>query len=212
MYRIRNMDSDLNQVAIVIDDDKIIRSQLSKLLERAGISVRTYTSAIDFLSDPAPDSHGCLLLDVDMPGMTGLELQLALIERGIRLPIIFLTGHGTISMAVSAIKAGAVTFLEKPVDNRLLLDAVTLAFEHDRKRQIEESEQSFRQQLLDQLTLRERQTMDCLVEGQSNKEIARTLNISVRTVEIYRARVMQKLSADSVAELVKLGLQKVTDK
>lgn len=208
------MDSDLNQVAIVIDDDKIIRSQLSKLLERAGISVRTYTSAIDFLSDPAPDSHGCLLLDVDMPGMTGLELQLALIERGIRLPIIFLTGHGTISMAVSAIKAGAVTFLEKPVDNRLLLDAVTLAFEHDlRKRQIEESEQSFRQQLLDQLTLRERQTMDCLVERtiEQRRLPVPSTSASARSKSTVRAS-SKKLSADSVAELVKLGLKKVTDK
>lgn len=199
------------QTVYVVDDDKLIRTQLVGLLERAGIAAKAYASAFVFLAELDSEQRGCLLLDVNMPGMTGLELQAVLAKRGIRLPIVFLTGYGTIPMAVDAIKAGATGFLEKPIDNRFLLEAVMRAFEEDSRLRAREDEQSARQQLLGKLTPRELQVMDCLIGGKSNKEIARTLDISVRTVEIHRAHVMEKLSADSVADVVRLVMQATGD-
>lgn len=200
------MDSALTQIVAIVDDDQSMRLLLTRLLERAGIAVKAYASAIEFLSDLDHERRGCLLLDVNMPDMTGLELQEVLANRNIHLPIIFLSGYGSIPMAINALKAGAVTFLEKPVESRLLLEAVMQALEHDRQQQIRENEQAARQIRLSRLTGREREVMNCLAEGKSNKELARELDISVRTVEIHRARVLEKLSADSVADIVRLVL------
>ena len=192
------------ETVFVVDDDKIIRQQLLRLLEKAGFSAQPFASASELLAAIDATRSGCLLLDVNMPGMSGLELQKALGERNIRLPIIFLTAHGTIPMAVEAIRAGAVTFLEKPVVSSLLIEAVTQAVEHDWAQHRIIDEQLLREKRLEQLTDRERQVMDAVVRGMTNKDIAKMLGISFRTVEFHRARLMEKLEAESVADLIRM--------
>ena len=199
------MPSSHADTVFVVDDDNFVRQQLTRLLAKAGWHVQTFASGAELLAGLAVAQPGCLLLDVSMPGMSGLELQTELRTRGIQTPVVFLTGHGTIPMAVDALRAGAVTFLEKPVVSQAVFEAVTLALNHDRERRRNEESCAVRTQQLGALTQREREVMEQVVNGLSNKEIARVLGISFRTVEYHRANLMAKLSADSVADLIRLS-------
>ncbi len=189
----------------IVDDDDAVRRFLSGLIESVDLRVEAYASAQDFLAAYEPDRPGCLVLDVRMPGMSGLELQRELVERAIDLPVIVLTGHGNVQVAVHAMKAGAVDFVEKPFDNELLLDRIQKAVAESvraRGERITRDEIAQRVQLL---TPRERQVLDLVVAGETNKGVARQLDISERTVEIHRANVMRKMHAKTLAELVKMA-------
>ena len=188
----------------VIDDDKAIRHFLRGLIASVNLRVEAFTSAQEFLAAYRSSSPGCLLLDIRMPGMSGLELQQELSVRGIDLPVIVLTGHGNVQVAVHAMKAGAVDFIEKPFNNELLLDRVQKAVAKSvdtYEDRIKRDEILNRRKLL---TPRERQVLDLVVAGESNKGIARHLHISEKTVEIHRANVMGKMRAKSLADLVKI--------
>ena len=188
----------------VVDDDEAVRRFLCGLIGSVGLRAEAYASAQDFLEAYQSGRPGCLLLDIRMPGMSGLELQRELVERAPDLPVIILTGHGNVQVAVHAMKAGAVDFIEKPFNNELLLDRIqkavakSLRADSNRVRQDEISDRIRR------LTARERQVLDQVVAGQTNKGIARHLDISERTVEIHRAKVMEKMCAKSLADLVKM--------
>ena len=189
-------------VVFIVDDDDAVRRFLSGLIESVELPVEAYASARDFLTAYQPGRPGCLVLDVRMPGMSGLELQRELAERAIDLPVIVLTGHGNVQVAVHAMKAGAVDFVEKPFDNELLLDriqkAVAESVRADGER-VKRNEIANRMRLL---SPRERQVLDLVVAGETNKGVARHLDISERTVEIHRANVMRKMRARSLADLV----------
>jgi FixJ family two-component response regulator len=188
----------------VIDDDKAVRHFLRGLIASVNLRVEAYASAQEFLATYRSSSPGCLLLDLRMPGMSGLELQQELSVRGIDLPVIVLTGHGNVQVAVHAMKAGAVDFIEKPFNNELLLDRVQKAVAESVEAydsRAKRDEILRRQELL---TPRERQVLDLVVAGESNKGIARHLHISEKTVEIHRANVMGKMQAKSLADLVKM--------
>lgn len=188
----------------VIDDDKAVRHFLRGLIASVNLRVEAFTSAQEFLAAYRSSSPGCLLLDIRMPGMSGLELQQELSVRGIDLPVIVLTGHGNVQVAVHAMKAGAVDFIEKPFNNELLLDRVQKAVAKSvdtYEDRIKRDEILNRRKLL---TPRERQVLDLVVAGESNKGIARHLHISEKTVEIHRANVMGKMQAKSLADLVKI--------
>ncbi len=189
-------------VVFIVDDDDAVRRFLSGLIESVELPVEAYASARDFLAAYEPGRPGCLVLDVRMPGMSGLELQRELAERAIDLPVIVLTGHGNVQVAVHAMKAGAVDFVEKPFDNELLLDriqkAVAESVRADGER-VKRNEIANRMRLL---SPRERQVLDLVVAGETNKGVARHLDISERTVEIHRANVMRKMRAKSLADLV----------
>ncbi len=190
----------------VVDDDDAVSSSLSWLLESIGLRVRTYRNALDFIAAMDIDPWGCLVLDVRMPGMSGLELQQRLRDRDVGLPVIFITGHGGVANAVKAIKAGAVDFLEKPFDDQTLLDRVQQAIDASSEAR---RCRSVRAALLDRyalLTPREREVMDLVVEGRPNKVIAQMLGLSSKTVEAHRAHVMEKMAARSLTELVKQSL------
>lgn len=188
----------------IIDDDEAVRRFLSGLIASVGLHVETYASAQEFLDADEPSQPGCLLLDIRMPGMSGLELQKELASRNIRIPIIILTGHGNVQVAVHAMKAGAVDFIEKPFNNELLLDRIQMAVaesvDADTTR-VKQDEIAHRMELL---TPREHQVLDIVAAGETNKGIARRLDISEKTVEIHRARVMEKMQAKSLADLVKM--------
>ena len=188
----------------VIDDDKAVRHFLRGLIASVNLRVEAFASAQEFLAAYRSSSPGCLLLDIRMPGMSGLELQQELSVRGIDLPVIVLTGHGNVQVAVHAMKAGAVDFIEKPFNNELLLDRVQKAVAKSvdtYEDRIKRDEILNRRKLL---TPRERQVLDLVVAGESNKGIARRLHISDKTVEIHRANVMGKMQAKSLADLVKM--------
>ena len=178
----------------VVDDDMVVRQALELLIGTAGYPVRVFANAEDFLAACGPMTRGCLILDVRMPGMDGPTLQRVLHERGIKLPIIFLTAHGNIPLTVRTIKAGAVDFLTKPVEAKQLFERIRMAMELN-ARFVEAQER------LAELTEREQEVMMLAVTGKSNKEIARMLDISPRTVEIHRSRVMHKTNAASLVEL-----------
>jgi two-component system response regulator FixJ len=188
----------------IVDDDPAVRAGLGALLEVSGYAAEAFESAEDFLARAAPPSSGCVLVDVRMPGMSGLELQRELKRRAIALPVVVITGHGDIPMAVAALKAGAVDFLEKPFDSDALLAAVEQAVNRAAPQGETDADLAAR---LEQLTPRERQVMDLVVAGLPNKTIAFRLGIAVRTVEIHRARVMEKIGARNLAHLVRLALQ-----
>jgi two-component system, LuxR family, response regulator FixJ len=189
----------------VVDDDAAIRDSLRMLLEAAGLAVRTYPSAPLFL-DAVGGILGCVLTDVRMPGMDGLELQRRLNERGLRLPVIVMTGQGDIPVAVRAMKAGAVDFLEKPFSDEALLGAVRRALAEGERREALEHQADEAQRRLAALTAREREVLDLLVDGLSTKAIANELGASPRTIEVHRARVFEKLHARSLPELVRLAI------
>lgn len=191
---------------VVIDDDASVLRATGFLLEKAGYLIAPFASAEDFLMTEEPTKADCILLDVRMPGMNGIELQETLIERKEPAPIVFMSGHSDIPLAVRAMKLGATDFLEKPFGEEPLLAAVGRAVqlgEQSREAMIQRDEV---EKLIAQLTPREHQVMDLVVAGGSNKTIARDLDISPRTVEVYRARVMDKMGTDSLAELVQLIL------
>ncbi len=192
----------------VVDDDESMRTALLELLAAAGFEARGYASTGEFLLHPAPDRPGCVLLDVRLPGPSGLELQAALRRQGVALPVVFLTGHADVATSVLAMKAGAVDFLEKPVGREVLLEALYRAIARDasvRTAREESQEQSVR---LAALTPREREVFDRIVAGKRNKEIAAELGIGLRTVKAYRAQLMVKLGVASPAELGRLAGQR----
>jgi FixJ family two-component response regulator len=190
----------------VVDDDRAMRDSLSWLLDSVGLRVRSYATAADFLADHDPAQPGCLVLDVRMPGMSGLDLQAELARRGVELPTIVITGHAEVSMAVRAVKAGAIDFIEKPFSDQLLLDRVRQALEIDLEaREVRRRREDARRRLAT-LSGREREVLNLVVAGKANKEIAFELGVSPKTVEVHRAHVMSKMCVDSLAELIRITL------
>ena len=194
-------------VVHVVDDDESLRAALRRLLTAAGYSVAAYASAGEFLLRPPADAPGCLLLDLRMPGPSGLDLQQALDQHGIRLPVIFLTGHGDLATGIRAMKAGAVDFLSKPVEREPLLAAVERALALDAARRVASAAEADLQSRFAQLTARERDVFDLVVAGRLNKQIADALGIAERTVKAQRAQVMSKLGAANAAELGRIAAQ-----
>lgn len=190
----------------VVDDDPGVRAALSLLMKSVGLNVEVFAGAREFLTAYQPERPGCLVLDVRMPGMNGLELQEELRTRGIAIPVIILTGYGDVPMAVRAVQAGAVDFIEKPFREEVLLERVWGALRQDAARRRDEVEIKETRKRLGLLTPRERQVLDLVVAGKQNKVIAADLGISMKTVEFHRSRIMDKLQADSVATLVRMVL------
>jgi FixJ family two-component response regulator len=194
-----------SQVVFVIDDDASMRDAVSRLLNAVGLTVQTFASAREFLAGRLPDVPGCAVLDVRLPGLSGLDLQREMVERGIHIPVIFITGHGDIPMSVQAMKAGAVEFLTKPFRDQDLLDAVRSGIQLDRQGRKERAELAELRDGLRQLTPREREVMSLVVAGLLNKQIALRLGTSEKTIKIHRSHVMQKMRADSLADLVRMS-------
>lgn len=191
----------------VVDDDAAVRDALKLLLRSVGHAVETYGSAQEFLEAYGEDRPGCLVLDIRMPGMSGLELQQKLNEKHSILPIIFITGHGDVPMAVEAMQAGAVDFIQKPFRDQDLIDRINQALEKDSANRAALGERNDIRRRLETLTPREREVLDLVVHGKANKVIAGDLKLSQRTVEIHRARVMEKMQASSLAHLVRMVLE-----
>jgi FixJ family two-component response regulator len=196
----------------VIDDDDGVRSALQTLLRSVGLRVSTFGSPAEFLASQRPDGPSCLVLDVRLPGLSGLDFQAELTKAEIRVPIIFITGHGDIPMTVRAMKAGAVEFLSKPFRDQDLLDAVQLGLDRDRARRESDKTMSGLQQAFRALSAREQQVMPLVTQGLMNKQIAAEIGVSEITVKVHRGNVMRKMGAKSVADLVRmadaLGLQR----
>jgi FixJ family two-component response regulator len=192
-------------VVYVVDDDLSSRRSLEFLLRASGLNVRAFASAKEFLAFPRSDSPTCLILDVRMPGLTGLELQGELTKAGLHFPIIFMTGHGDIPMSVQAMKAGAVEFLTKPYRQDDMLRAITLAIASDRVAHRERLEMAELEKRHARLTPREREVMASVVTGLLNKQVAAELGASEKTIKAHRARVMQKMEAASLADLVRMS-------
>jgi two-component system response regulator FixJ len=190
----------------IIDDDDALRDSLTFLLLSAGIEAKSYDSAASFLNDPQRGTSGCIITDVRMPGMSGIDLLRKLKSDGVTVPVIVMTGHGDVPLAVEAMKLGAFDFIEKPFDDDALLMSVRGALGVQEKHAREESQRQEIENRLAQLSTRERQVLDGLVAGQANKVIAFELGISPRTVEIYRANVMTKMQANSLSDLVRMAL------
>jgi FixJ family two-component response regulator len=189
----------------VVDDDPAVLKSLARLLRSARLDVATFSSPREFLERHDPSAPGCCVLDVAMPGLNGLELQEALTAKGSELPIIFLTGHGDIPMSVQAMKRGALDFLTKPVHDEDLLKAVHVAIEKDRLQRQTRAEVTEIQQRLATLTPREREVMEHVISGQLNKQTAADLGTVEKTIKVHRARVMEKMKVQSLAELVRLA-------
>lgn len=183
-----------------------MRTSLQWLIESAGLPVKTFSSAAEFLTAYRPEQAGCLLVDVRMPGMTGLELQAHLAQQGKRIPVIVITGHGDIAMAVRAMQAGAVDFIEKPFHDEALLASIRRALDRDAAMRRDAQRCAAIADRFAQLTPREYEVMELVTEGKSNKVIAATLGVSTKTVEAHRARVMDKMQARSLADLVRMAL------
>ncbi|AZZ90946.1 response regulator [Hahella sp. KA22] len=196
----------MNQIVYVVEDDEAVRDSLLLLLRAEGYSTKGYSSAQSFLEEEVADLNGCLVLDIRMPGMTGMELHKKLLELGCALPVIFVTGHGDVAMAVEAMKLGAVDFVQKPYREEDLLEKVkgALAMDAEQKEALRHKEKL--RQKIESLTPRELEIMEMMIEGNANKVIAIELNISQRTVEIHRSRVMQKMGTHSLAQLVQMVL------
>lgn len=190
----------------VVDDDDAVRAALALLLRSVGLQAETYGSAADFLAAHDPGRPGCLLLDIRMPGMGGLDLQRELIAHGSIVPVIFITGHGDVTMAVRALQDGAVDFVQKPFRDQDLLDRVQNAIELDAKSRADLARRTEILERMGTLTARESEVMERVVEGSPNKAIAYDLGISERTVEVHRARVMEKMQATSLPHLVRMVL------
>jgi FixJ family two-component response regulator len=189
----------------VVEDDAAVRDALAQLLEGKRFRVKLFESAERFLEACEPGQAGCLVLDLRLPGMSGIDLQAALAARGIDLPIIFLTGHGDVPSSVRALRAGAVDFLQKPADSRTLLDRVGEALAQDAARRSERASREAARSALQELTRREREVLPLILAGHSSKQIARRLAISHRTVEIHRARIMRKTGSATLVELASVA-------
>jgi FixJ family two-component response regulator len=193
-------------VVMVVDDDGGVRNAMRALLKSVGLSATLFASAQEFLAGYDPQQPGCLLLDIRMPGMSGMELQQELNLRGAVVPVIFMSGHADIPMAVEAMQHGAFDFLQKPFRDQDLLDRIQRAIAKDGERRVALGERTRINARLESLTDREREVLDLLTKGKQNKMIAQDLGVSPRTIEIHRARVMEKMDAQSIAELVRMML------
>lgn len=193
-------------LVFIVDDDEAVRQSTAWLIESIGLKVHTFISADEFLENYNNES-GCIVMDVRMPGMSGLEAQEEMKQRGIALPLIFITGHGDVPMAVRALKRGAFDFIEKPFNDQLLLDAVQRGLKQNSEARESRVQNESIDRRIASLTPREHEVMLRVTEGKPNKVIAHELNVSIKTVEVHRARMMEKMEASSVAELVKVTIQ-----
>jgi RNA polymerase sigma factor (sigma-70 family) len=200
-----NTPASTDSTVFVVDDDASIRDALSLLISLKGLRASVYSSAEDFLAVYDPAWRGCLLTDLKMPGMSGLDLQALLRQRGVSLPVVVLTAHGDVSTTRAALKNGAVDFLEKPVDDEVLLDVLHNAIRIDEERHRTNTENAQTAARLARLTSRERDVLELLAQGLQHREIAERLAISPRTVEVYKARMMEKLQCRTLADVVRIG-------
>ena len=199
------MKEDPEQIVFVVDDDESVRVALTYLFKSMNLRVEIFSTATAFLERKLPNIAGCLVLDIRLPGVNGLEFQDVLAKAGIHIPIVFMTGHGDIPMSVKAMRAGAIDFLPKPFRDQDMLDAVMRAFDQDRKRRAEENTVSQLRHLFESLTRREREVMTLVISGLMNKQIAYRLEVSEITVKIHRGQVMKKMEARSLADLVRMA-------
>lgn len=188
----------------VVDDDSHVRGSLKQLIKSVGLNVHTFSSAQEFLDQDLPDTPSCLVLDIRMPSLSGLDLQDELVKKGLTTPVIFITGHGTVPMSVRAMKAGAVDFLQKPFEDQDLLDAIHRAIEQNKRTRLEQAEIGEIKRRVESLTPREYEVLVLVVAGMLNKQIAYDLKMSENTVKTHRAHIMQKMQVDSLADLVRL--------
>jgi FixJ family two-component response regulator len=203
--QIVSLEEDSEQIAFVVDDDESMQVALTHLFQSMNLHVEVFSTATAFLERELPNIPSCLVLDVRLPGVNGLEFQDVLAKAGIHIPIVFMTGHGDIPMSVKAMKAGAIDFLPKPFRDQDMLDAVIRALGQDRKRRDEEKTVSELRHLFESLTRRERQVLTLVISGLMNKEIAHRLEISEITVKIHRGHMMKKMEARSLADLVRMA-------
>jgi len=196
--------SEPKSIVFVVDDDLSVRSAINRLIGSMGLQVELFESAQEFLASKLPNVPSCLILDIRLPGISGLNLQRRLAEADIQIPIIFITAHGDIPMTVRAMKAGAVEFLTKPFRDQDLLDAIDLALERDRTRRQQEAELAVLRERFECLSPREREVIEMVVSGMLNKQIAAQLGTAENTVKVHRSRAMEKMQANSLADLVKM--------
>lgn len=195
--------TDAKPTVFVVDDDEAVRESLRFLISSVDLEVRTFGSATDFLDNYDSGLTGCLVVDVRMPGMSGLELQRQLSDRRINLPVIIITGHGDVDMAVRAMKSGAFDFIQKPFNDQVLLDLIQAALDKNARAAEANAERASIADKMSLLTDREREVLNGIVDGSSNKDIAAHLNLSEKTIEFHRSKVMRKMSASSLAELTR---------